>query len=135
MLANIKNGQSAKKSRHRNRWRFDTESDEFHPIVSLDHYLWWIPGLLVWGMANTIIFVCSRQAVYSSVPHAKSGQAGGINSTAQWLGAALSVPALGIFVVAEPPDFPAVYTASAAVALVALGIAWLFFPRGTPAKL
>jgi EmrB/QacA subfamily drug resistance transporter len=101
----------------------------FAATVHLDEYAWLIPGLVVWGFVNSGVFVASRRAVQAAVPATKAGQASGINSTAQWLGAALSVPTLGIFVVSSPPRFEAVYVASACVSVLALSIAWRYFPR------
>jgi EmrB/QacA subfamily drug resistance transporter len=97
--------------------------------VPLDRYAWLVPGLLAWGVANTCIFVCSRRSVQGSVPPSKNGQASGINATAQWLGAALSVPTLGVFVVSPPVHFPRVYLAAAGVAALATWIAWRHFER------
>lgn len=97
--------------------------------VGLDRYAWLVPGLLVWGVANTCIFVCSRRCVQGSVPVSKNGEASGINATAQWLGAALSVPTLGIFVVSPPVHFPRVYLAAAGVSILATWIAWRYFER------
>jgi predicted MFS family arabinose efflux permease len=97
--------------------------------ASLHRYAWLVPGLVVWGVANTCIFVCSRRSVQGSVPPSKNGQASGINATAQWLGAALSVPTLGIFVVSPPANFPRVYLAAAGVSALATWIAWRHFER------
>jgi EmrB/QacA subfamily drug resistance transporter len=101
----------------------------FAGTIHLDRYLWLVPGLVVWGFVNSGVFVASRRAVQAAVPATKAGQASGINSTAQWLGAALSVPTLGIFVVSSPPRFEPVYLASACVSVFAFSIAWHFFPR------
>ncbi|MEO1002643.1 MAG: MFS transporter [Cyanobacteria bacterium J06638_7] len=95
----------------------------------LGSYPWLLPGLIVWGVANTGVFVCSRRGVQASAPADKAGQASGINATAQWLGAALSVPALGVFVVRTPPGFTALFLAAALVLALALAAAWRGFER------
>ena len=103
----------------------------FAAVVGLRSYAWLVPGLLVWGVANTCVFVCSRRAVHGAVPATKAGQASGINSTAQWLGAALSVPILGVFVVSPPEHFARVYGAAALFVVAASLLALARFQPST----
>jgi predicted MFS family arabinose efflux permease len=85
-----------------------------------------VPGLAVWGYGAAAMFAGSRRAVQGTVPASKTGQASGINATAQWLGAALSVPILGAFL-HTGPHFGRLYLAAGAiVAAAALCVVWLF---------
>ena len=85
-----------------------------------------VPGLAVWGYGAAAMFAGSRRAVQGTVPGSKTGQASGINATAQWLGAALSVPILGAFL-HTGPHFGRLYLAAGAiVAAAAVCVWWLF---------
>lgn len=94
--------------------------------VDLDRYLSLFPGLVFWGIGATAMFAGSRRAVQAAVQHHQTGQASGINSTAQWLGAALSVPLLGAFVHTHP-HFQALYLAAAAAVATATVVCWRLF--------
>jgi EmrB/QacA subfamily drug resistance transporter len=94
--------------------------------VGLDNYAWLFPGLVFWGIGATVMFAGSRRAVQAAVDHTQTGQASGINSTAQWLGAALSVPLLGAFVHTHP-RFQQLYIAAAVAVAAATIVCWRLF--------
>lgn len=94
--------------------------------VRQGNYVVLVPGLLVWGYGAAAMFAGSRRAAQGTVPAAKAGQASGINATAQWLGAALSVPVLGAFIHAEP-DFGRLYLAAAGIIASAAAFVWWLF--------
>jgi EmrB/QacA subfamily drug resistance transporter len=89
-------------------------------------YPYLVPGLVVWGFGASAMFAGSRRAVQGAVPTTKAGQASGINSTAQWLGAALAVPIFGAFI-HEAPHFGRLYLAAAAILAVATFFVWWLF--------
>lgn len=97
--------------------------------VGKDSYAFLVPGLLGWGIGATAMFAGSRRAVQGAVQTAQSGQASGINATAQWLGAALSVPVFGIFV-HHALDFPMLYLCASIFVAVAFVAVWMNFERG-----
>jgi MFS family permease len=94
--------------------------------VRQGNYVVLVPGLLVWGYGAAAMFAGSRRAAQGTVPATKAGQASGINATAQWLGAALSVPVLGAFIHAEP-DFGRLYLAAAGIIPSAAAFVWWLF--------
>ena len=54
-------------------------------------YLALLPGLLMWGCSLPFVFVPARHALMGAIPSSQSGQAGGINLTAQFFGSTAGI--------------------------------------------
>lgn len=87
-----------------------------------------VVALLFWGYGATTLFAASRRAAQGAVVAEKAGQASGIGATAQWLGAAVAVPVLGIFIHSEP-HYSLLYLFAGVLTVFAAIVAWAMFLR------
>lgn len=62
--------------------------------VSMDSYLWLLPGLLAYGTGLAIVLTVNDPVSVDSVPEADEGQASGVSATAEQGGGALGIALL-----------------------------------------
>ena len=96
--------------------------------VAAKSYALVVAPLVLWGCTLPFLAAPARRAVMNVVAPEQRGQAGGINLTAQLLGGTIGMAILGMLYVTTH-DFRLVFLASGALALAALGVAWLFLDR------
>ena len=88
-----------------------------------------VPGLILLGLFQPVLFVAPMRAVANALPDEKQGQAGGIMLTGQLLGGTMGMTILGMLLVMTG-DFHIVFGATAGMTLVTLLVAWTWFQRG-----
>ena len=97
-------------------------------IVSIamtwESYAGMFPGLLLWGLSQSFVFVPPQRAVMNAVSPQKQGEAGGINMSAQLLGATIGM-AICSTVFSMTGSIQAVYFSTWTVAIIVLVISWL----------
>jgi predicted MFS family arabinose efflux permease len=70
--------------------------------LSVDATFWRVlPGLLGYGIGTGLATSQLTSVILSDIPHAKSGVAGGTNTTARQVGSALGIAVIGAFVTAQ----------------------------------
>jgi MFS family permease len=62
--------------------------------VSMDSYLWLLPGLLAYGTGLAIVLTVNDPVTVDSIPEADQGQASGVSATAEQGGGALGIAVL-----------------------------------------
>ncbi|MEM8954607.1 MAG: MFS transporter [Verrucomicrobiota bacterium] len=97
--------------------------------ATFDSYYAILPALLMWGCSLPFVFVPARHALMSAIPHHKSGQAGGINLTAQFLGSTVGIT-IGSALLAMTQNFPLIFLVAGSIAMTSL-ITTFFSKRAT----
>ncbi len=87
-----------------------------------------VPGLILIGLTQPILFVPPMRAVANALPIEKQGQAGGVMLTSQLLGGTIGMTILGIILVMTN-DYQLVFGVTAATCLVIGLIALVWFSR------
>ena len=96
--------------------------------MAWDSYLWLLPGLVLWGVAQPGLFIPPMRAIMNAVPVAKQGQASGIVLTAQLFGGTMGMAILGTLL-ATTQSYRAVFLATTALAAVVLVLGWFTIER------
>jgi len=103
-------------------------------LSGANRYEFLLPAILLYGFAQPLLYTPPRVAVSNSVPDEKQGQAGGIVSTAQMLGATISVAVMSA-VLSELNSFKTVFIATGVFVLMVSLVAWFFLdPKSTLGK-
>lgn len=89
-----------------------------------------VPGLLLIGLTQPVLFVPPMRAVANALPIEKQGQAGGVMLTSQLLGGTIGMTTLGIILVMTN-DYQLVFAVTAATCLVIGLVALAWFSRSS----
>ncbi len=96
--------------------------------VTLGHYAWFVPALLLWGGAMGFVFAPARRAVMASVPLEKRGQSGGINMTAQLMGGTIGMAVCSTLLIMTG-DYRLVFFVTAGLSAVVWVTGWFSFQQ------
>ena len=94
-------------------------------LSTYERYVFLLPAIFLYGLAQPLLYTPPRVAVSNSVPDEKQGQAGGIVSTAQMLGATISVAVLSALL-NETKSFKTVFITTGVFALIVTFFTWLY---------
>lgn len=99
-------------------------------LTELRHYEFILPVLVLYGFSQPFLYTPPRVAVTNSVSDEKQGQASGIVSTAQMIGATMSVAVLSV-VITEFDSFMIVFILTGVFALIVTLLGWFYLdPEG-----
>jgi EmrB/QacA subfamily drug resistance transporter len=94
-------------------------------LTGFSRYEYILPALVLYGFSQPFLYTPPRVAVTNSVTDEKQGQASGIVSTAQMIGATMSVAVLSA-VLTEFDSFMAVFILTGIFALVVTVVGWFY---------
>jgi len=103
-------------------------------LTGFNRYEYILPVLVLYGLSQPFLYTPPRVAVTNSVSADKQGQASGIVSTAQMLGATMSVAILSA-TISEFNSFKTVFIITGVFALIVTVVGWFYLdPEGRLGK-
>lgn len=103
-------------------------------LTGFNRYEYLLPVIVLYGFSQPLLYTPPRTAVSNSVPIEKQGQASGIVTTAQMVGATISVAVLSA-VLSEFKSFELVFIITGVFVLLVALIAWFYMdPEGKMGK-
>ncbi|MEM7144700.1 MAG: MFS transporter [Verrucomicrobiota bacterium] len=87
--------------------------------IHFNSYYAILPALLMWGCSLPFVFVPARHALMGAIPPDKSGQAGGINLTAQFLGSTVGIT-IGSALLVMTQNYQLIFLVAGSIAMTSL---------------